>query len=499
MHNKFGGILWISMAFVKWSLPILWVTLFLSTEKELAYSQSSVIRSGDNAFKSVVGDGTTDDTTALQNAIDSGVSSLQFPPGKYRLTRTLVVDLDKSGFVSLSGNGVATIIMDAPGPAIRFFGTHKGTAAPQSFEERIWERQRAPMIDGLEIVGVHPESSGIEADGTMQLTLTRLLVRHVLHGIHLTNRNRNVVIANCHIYENRGIGIFLDNVDLHQINVNSCHISYNKQGGIVSRRGNVRNLHINGCDIESNMSSETPSTANILIDCSASLSGTAEVAISGCTIQHNSKSTASANIRMIGRGLSKTDQPIVRWGNVAISGNVFSDVGTNVHLKECRGVTVQGNTFWMGYDHNLLVEDCSHIVVGPNNLDRNPSYDYGNATESKNKIVFRNCEDCTINGLHLSNVHSSAAAVEFDRCKRFNVSACTILDCDGPGLLLREASQCLVTGCLVRDDRANHPQSPSIRVEGGQDNTFSNNVLSHGSETTPSTETDRTRKIPLPK
>ena len=41
-----------------------------------------------------------------------------------------------------------------------------------------------------------------------QITLTRLLIRHCRHGIHLTNRNRNVSISNCHIYQNRGIGVF---------------------------------------------------------------------------------------------------------------------------------------------------------------------------------------------------------------------------------------------------------------------------------------------------
>ncbi len=485
MQKKYCRIRLIFNTFSTSSFGFALVALLFHAADQSAFSQSPSIPSNRTGLKGVVGDGKTDDTVAIQNAIDSGTSSIHFPPGSFRLTRPLVVDLDKTGLVSFSGDGVATIVMDGPGPAIRFVGTHKGTADPQSFEKNVWDRQRAPMIDGLEIVGVHSKACGIEADGTMQLTLTRLIVRHVLHCIHLTNRNRNVLIASCHLYENRGKGIFLDNVDLHQINVDGCHISYNDQGGIVSQRGNVRNLHINGCDIESNMSPETPPTANILIDCSESRLGTAEVAISGCTIQHNSKSSDSANIRLIGRGISKPDQPDVRWGNVTITGNVLSDVATNVHLKECRGVTLQGNTFWMGYDHNLLVEDSSNIVVGPNNLDRNPSYNYGNAAQSKNRVVFRNCDDCTINGLHVSNVHASPAAIEFDSCRRCNVNSCSILDCDGPGLLLRNVSQSLITGCLVRDDRSTRKQSPSLRIEGGQDNTLSNNVLSHGSETIP--------------
>jgi Periplasmic copper-binding protein (NosD) len=461
---------------------LLFLTMFFSIASSTVGQEVKV---PDRFFATTfaVGDGKADETEAIQRAIDSHVGAIVLKSGRYRITRPLVVDLDKSGFVSFSGNGVATIVMEGPGPAIRFVGTHQGTADPTSVKKEVWDRQRAPMIDAVEIVGSHPEAIGVEADGTMQLTLTRLIIRNVLHAIRLVNRNRNVLIADCHLYENRGVGIFLDNVDLHQINVNTCHISYNQQGGVVSRRGNVRNLHITGCDIESNMSPATPPTANVLIDCTESLTGTAEVAITGCTIQHNSKSKDSANIRIIGKGLTKADQPEVRWGNATITGNVMSDVATNVHLKECRGITIQANTFWMGYDHNLLIESCSNIVIGPNALDRNPRYDYGNAATSKNSNVFRNCEDCTIQGLHVTNVRESSAGLELDSCRRVNVSSCTILDCDGPGMLLRNVRQSLITGCLIRDDRPSRKPTPSLRIEAGQDNTLSNNMLSNGSET----------------
>ncbi len=55
--------------------------------------------------------------------------------------------------------------MEGAGPAFRFVGTHRGSAAPSTFESRVWDRQRAPMIDGIEILGVHPDACGIEATG----------------------------------------------------------------------------------------------------------------------------------------------------------------------------------------------------------------------------------------------------------------------------------------------------------------------------------------------
>jgi hypothetical protein len=427
-----------------------------------------------------VGDGVADDTAAIQRAIQESRSAIRLAPGNYRLTQTIEIDLEKTGFVGIHGDGVARIVMEGSGPAFRLVGTHAGTADPKTVEPQVWDRQRMPLIDGLEIVGQHPEACGIEAAGTMQLTLTRLVIRRTRHAVHLVQRNRNVLIADCHLYENHGVGIYLDNVDLHQINVNACHISYNAQGGIVSLGGNVRNLQVNGCDIESNMSPETPPTANILIDCSRSSSGTAEVAISGCTIQHNSKSKDSANIRILGRGSAIVPNPSRQWGNVAIVGNVLSDVACNIQLSDCRGVTVQGNTFWMGYQHNLLVEKSSHIVIGPNNFDRNPSYTHGNASTADNAIVFRQCQDCTLTGLHVSQVLRQPAAILIEDSRRMNISSCTILDSDGVGLLLRQVHQSLVSGCLIADDRQDRPAAASLRIDGGSGNQIFSNALQHG-------------------
>jgi len=90
-----------------------------------------------------------------------------------------------------------------------------------------------------------------------------LLIRKCRHGVHLTGRNRNVIVSDSHVYENRGIGVFLDAVNLHQINVTGCHVSYCDGGGIVCRAGEVRNLQITGCDIESNHGANGPATANV--------------------------------------------------------------------------------------------------------------------------------------------------------------------------------------------------------------------------------------------
>lgn len=439
----------------------------------LPFGHTRTAPAGDAPAFTAVGDGQADDSAALQSWIDAARVTggrLHIPAGAYRLTRSLVVNLAESGPVSLAGDGASRLIMEGAGPALRIVGTHGGTAAPRTVQPAIWSNERMPLVDGIEVVGAHPEACGIELTGTMQATLTRVTVRDALHGIHLTARNRNVQISDCHLYHNRGVGLYLDGANLHQINVVGCHISYNGQGGIVCRNSEVRNLQVGTCDIEANMAEDGPPAANILLDCRSG--SVREVAIVGCTIQHTADAPDSANIRCLGQSPETAD----KVGNLAVSDNVFSDAQWNIHLQFARGVTMTGNVFWHGHAGNLLVEHSSDIVIGPNLFDRNP--DYGREDDgSTNALVFRECRDCTLTGLHINNTLDAPAALTLDRCRWFNVTGCTILDCDGVGLWLDRCKQCRVSGCLVRDERPTADNPVALRVTGGEENELGENTL----------------------
>jgi hypothetical protein len=429
----------------------------------------------------LLGDGKADNTGAIRERLRHD-GTLKMPRGVFRITEPIVIDLNATGPVAIVADGNATLLMDGPGPAIRFVGTHlEGTAAPKSFKPGVWEKERTPTVSGLEIVGKHSDADGIEAEGTFQLTLDRVTLRELRHGVHLVKRNRNVLISASHIYNNRGIGVFLDHVNLHQINVAGSHISYCRQGGVGSVGGEVRNLQVSGCDIEGNQSPDQKPTANILLDSTGG--SIAEVAITGCTIQHESPSPDSANIRILGEGVGalKNVPGKTKEGHVVIAGNVFSDVKVNVDVQDARGVTITGNTFWMGYEYNLRVEHSEQIVVGPNDFQRNPRYDYGNSTTTKNAILFRDCADCTLTGLHVHNVRGVPAAVELERCRRFNVVGCTILDCQCDGMRLKDVSNSRVSDCLIQNDLpVGGKPYRSFVVEGGKGNLFSSNLFGGG-------------------
>ena len=66
-----------------------------------------------------VGDGTADDTAAIQKAVDAKVGDVCFPRGVYRISRPLVIDLDAVGPTSVAGTGTARIVMTGPGPAVK--------------------------------------------------------------------------------------------------------------------------------------------------------------------------------------------------------------------------------------------------------------------------------------------------------------------------------------------------------------------------------------------
>jgi parallel beta-helix repeat protein len=390
-----------------------------------------------------------DQSDQLQQSIDQNDGNLKLENVKFlRITKPLVFDLAKHGTVAIKANGGTTIIMDGPGPAIRLVGTHQGTASPKTFQPETWN-QRMPIISGIEVLGAHPEADGIELVQTVEATIDGVSVRWCRHGIHLVNRNRNVIVANCHLYENFGVGLYLDDVNLHQINVSSSHISYNRGGGIVVRDGNVRNLQVAGCDIEGNMPDDmTPTTtANILIDVSGSPDdrsrSIAEIAITGCTIQHAANYSAAeektvapggANIRLAGKQI----YPI---NSVAITGNVLSDTTINLDMDHVHDVAISGNTFFAPKPTNIRATNSQRIVISGNTF--NPRQFTRPGT-----IEFHGCSDCLITNSTIHKFATGTGAVLLERCQGFTLSSLSLSDC-GSGIVLRKTSDTTIANCRV--------------------------------------------------
>jgi hypothetical protein len=130
------------------------------------------------------GDGVTDDTAALEHALHDGDGVLRLHKGTFRLSRPLVIDLSKTGYAAIIGDGgTSQLLMTGPGPAIKIVGTHQGTSVPKSVTDATWQKERFPTLSGFEIVGDHPAAVGIELIRCFQPTISQVSIRRCRYGI----------------------------------------------------------------------------------------------------------------------------------------------------------------------------------------------------------------------------------------------------------------------------------------------------------------------------
>lgn len=429
-----------------------------------------------------MGDGLHDDTDAILHAVHDGDGELLFPAGDYRITRTVTIDLNQRGRIAIKGlGGLAKILMEGAGPAFELKGTHAGSADPGSFQPGVWQHERMPTLTQLEIEGRHPEADGVRLSGVMQPTMTGVLIRRVRHGIHLTQRARNVLISHCHIYHNTGVGVFLDRVNLHQTNIIGNHISYCRLGGIRIENSEIRNLQITGNDIEynNNRAFQVPGaddvpTAEIYIDCGET--GTVrEGTICSNTLQAT-YSPHGANIRIIGQATAESHKA----GMWCITGNLIGSQAVNVHLTSARGITLEGNYIYSGHRRNLLLEQCKNILIGANCFGHNPDY---KDKELCTGIRLVDCENCTMTGLQIQdalageNTVKDAIPVEREglieliRCCRMNITGIQVLEGSPAALHVEDCSEMVLTGCSFWETRRQFLTRAAIKWSGpGQGN-----------------------------
>ena len=421
-----------------------------------------------------VGDGKGDDTDAIMHAVSDGDGVLHFPPGTYRITSPIEINLSESGPLGIDGTGgTARVVMAGKGPAFRLIGTHGGTGDPGSRKGNVATRQRMPTIKNIEVEGVHPEADGFELIQTMQSVFEGVMVTRCRHGIHLIERNRNVLISHCHVYFNTGAGIYLNGVNLHQINIAGSHISYNRLGGIRIERSEVRNLQITGNDIEYNNhrshETEPEPTAEIYVDTTAEGASVNEVTIASNTIQATG-SPEGANIRI--KEKSDNSRPP---GLFAISGNIIGSQENNVHLTGCYGIALSGNTIYSCENRNLLIEDSRLINVSGNTFRRHtPRYGTGVRLVDSSDITFTGC---AIHDETDTGQPNLAALMELEKCERINVTGSQFIN-GTIGVVAADCSHISLTGNTLHDTRDKPIAKHAIQFTGkGSGNLVATNSI----------------------
>jgi len=406
------------------------------------------------------GDGHHDDAAAIQTAIDKGSGTIHFPPGTYRIAKGLVARLGERGKLQIRG-ATARILNHSPDPAIHLIGTHKGTADPGSVTDLTWDKESSPLVTDIEILGNRRSGDGLRIQGIMQPIISRVTIRDCLHAIHLVRRNRNVVVADCQLYNNLGVGLFLDEVDLHQINVTGSHISYNRQGGIKVLKGNVRNLQIVGNDIEYNYDHDdrTKLAADVWI--AAGPIGIREGTICGNTIQA-APTAGGANIRIEGLQRDRNNKA----GLLAITGNLISSQDTNVLIQRARGIVVQGNSIFRGETSTFTLRHCAQVLLDSNVVDYNP--DYGPTPAGP--ILLDRCTDCTLRGISVENVGggspTAGASIAVRDCQGIQITGCRLTDPVHCGIELRNVADSRISDCIILERRAEPTMQAAVRLAG---------------------------------
>jgi hypothetical protein len=341
-------------------------------------------------------------------------------------------------------------------PALHVVGTHTGTADPKSIAAEVWARESTPIIQGIEVLAEHPEGDGIRLERTWQPILSQVTVHDCRHGIHIVQRNRNVIISECHVHHNRAVGVFLDGVNLHQIIVNTNHISYNGQGGIKLLNAEVRNIQICGNDIEYNFAARDQQEPTADVWFLADKAGIREATIVGNTIQAV-RTAGGANVRIEGFGQEGNRKA----GLLTITGNLITSQDHNILIIASRGIAIQGNTFILGPRRNIKVVGSACVAIGPNTMDHITDYDYAGKTEGG--VELDGCSECTVSGIILHNAHGAdepGGVVEVRNSSMINVIGCTLVEPARGGVVLSGTRDSRVSDCIIQSGRAAIAEDP---------------------------------------
>jgi hypothetical protein len=186
-------------------------------------------------------------------------------------------------------------------------------------------------------------------------------------------RNRNVIISDCHLYHNTGMGVFYDNV-ISTSRTSSAATSATTR----RRRGDTRRWRAEPAHRHLRHREQHDARGTADATSCSSTAPTAPPARSASPAAPSSTTLARLGQRALHRQrqsrAASGDDDTTQWGHLSISDNVLSDVEVNIDLQHVRGAVITGNTFGGGYEHDLLVEDSENIVVTGNNFDRNPRY-----------------------------------------------------------------------------------------------------------------------------
>ena len=364
------------------------------------------------------GDGTTNDTTAIQNALNSLTlgGTLYFPPGTY-LTNTLTIPNTSEKAIKLIGAGSwavlgttgygATILKSAAaeplltipssvdGTAIEnlyFFGNSIGTIGINGQAGKI-------TVESCQTIGF--TTAGISMTGGLCAILNCNSTGNGGDGLRMASDGR---VFGSYLSANQGYGIINTGTNLGGTLIANNEIAFNTKGGLYVDGSTVAtgNLFISGCYIEGNGSTAT-----------------AGQTVHQCYFYGGSGRTLR-NVKMENNYIS----------NFFTTNGVL---GNALHFENCVDIELANMTF-----------------LGSG----------GNNTTEGNGIYFKNVARATItnllfreNNISAINIDSTSDSFTISNINIFDIATASTSTANSYGLVCK-ATNSLITNVLVVDARS---------------------------------------------
>lgn len=309
-----------------------------------------------------VGDGITDDTQAIEQAIASisKKGSLIFTAGKiYRITRSVLIDPSKVR--SIQGNN-SYIKVDGDFDGIVYKGNKNflGTA-PSVDTNRLKDDELFNVISGLQFTGVKELGKFVGVGLVLEDQHTPLIKDCNFYNLSVGAKIkgsfvRNIIFSDSSFWGNRFAGIeFEENGEAHQAVFSNCHISYSKYSIYIGTEHKLYNLHITNCDMEAQVMQNEDFKSFLKSDGVVN-----ELLISNTTFQsHLLEDINPENLMFLNKvnvlvltgcyfAHSNTHAvEIIRGEKISITGCLFENInGDALIIKEGENMSISNNSFY---------------------------------------------------------------------------------------------------------------------------------------------------------
>lgn len=284
-----------------------------------------------------VGDGLTNDTAAIQAAINAAAASggdVVFPPGSYKTASALVV---KSG-VSLRGFGNVSKIV---GSADHDIINDSATPATDLTISDLY----------LEVAGSSTAGSGIELTACQRVTIRNVEVYNAWDSIDVLTGSSDVVVTSCYVHGARQQGIQV--VDSTRVKV---------QGNIVDGVGSS-NLH--HCVYIASGCTDLDASGNTLrgaygfgVHCYASTGTPQRIVVANNTITGCGKGSGTTGGIYAGGSVQCSDY--------TITGNTINDAGNGAGIDSANvsRLVITGNVVRTCGTHGIALASASGLTCG---------------------------------------------------------------------------------------------------------------------------------------